>query len=54
MTAWIGRDNGVQDVDSGRYTLYAGPVHVDGRGTCVDWGGVIHDREVSRWNSHCG
>ncbi|WP_369383122.1 spore-associated protein A [Streptomyces sp. cg36] len=54
MTAWIGRDNGVQQVDSGRYTLYAGPVYVDGRGTCIDWGGVIHDQDVNRWHTHCG
>ncbi|XMN11225.1 spore-associated protein A [Streptomyces griseobrunneus] len=54
MSAMIGRNNGIQDVDSGYYTSYAGPVYVDGRGTCIDWGGVIQDREVSRWDSHCG
>ncbi|MFD6479008.1 spore-associated protein A [Streptomyces anulatus] len=54
MSALIGRDDGVQDVDSGFYTTYAGPVYVDGRGTCVDWSGVIGNEEISRWDSHCG
>lgn len=54
MNAMIGRDDGVQDVDSGYYTSYAGPVFVNGRGSCIDWGGVIQNQEVNRWNSHCG
>ncbi|MFE6056066.1 spore-associated protein [Kitasatospora sp. NPDC056446] len=53
MNAWIGRDDGIQDIDSGYYTSYAGPVSVNGRGTCIDWGGVIHDQDVSRWHTHC-
>ncbi|MEU3570329.1 spore-associated protein A [Kitasatospora sp. NPDC036755] len=54
MNALIGREDGIQDIDSGYFTSYAGPVYVDGRGTCIDWGGVIHDQEVSRWHTHCG
>lgn len=27
--------------DSGQYTSYARPVHVDGRGHCIEWYGVI-------------
>ncbi|WP_328942103.1 spore-associated protein A [Streptomyces sp. NBC_00250] len=54
MSAVIGRDDGVQDSDSGSYSSYAGPVYVDGRGSCIDWGGVIHDQEINRWHSHCG
>lgn len=54
MNALIGREDGVQDFDSGSYTTYAGPVYVDGRGTCIDWSGVIDDQEINRWHSHCG
>jgi hypothetical protein len=39
-------------VDSGRYTSYAGPVYVNGRGYCVAWGGTINTASAGD-SGHC-
>ncbi|WP_424217338.1 spore-associated protein (plasmid) [Streptomyces sp. BI20] len=40
--------------DFGRYTSYAGPAYVYGKGNCVDWGGGISNVHVQVYNSNCG
>ncbi|MEU6388016.1 spore-associated protein [Streptomyces sp. NPDC046939] len=55
MSAWIyvpDTDQGASD--SGRYTSYAGPAYVYGKGHCVDWGGSIKNIYVSVSGSNCG
>ncbi|WP_329022186.1 MULTISPECIES: spore-associated protein [unclassified Streptomyces] len=39
--------------DYGRYTSYAGPAYVYGKGHCVSWGGQIANVSVSVDNSNC-
>lgn len=39
--------------DSGRYTSYAGPGYVYGKGHCVSWSGNIDNVYVSVENSNC-
>ncbi|WP_048574734.1 hypothetical protein, partial [Streptomyces leeuwenhoekii] len=42
MSAWVFvPDTEEQDEDYGRYTSYAGPTYVYGKGHCIDWGGSI-------------
>ncbi|WP_406443348.1 spore-associated protein A [Streptomyces sp. NBC_01613] len=46
-------DSGQHDaVDSGRYTSYAGPVYVNGRGYCVAWTGTIGTASAGD-SGHC-
>ena len=55
MSAWIyvpGTD--AADGDYGRYTSYAGPTYVYGKGQCVDWGGQINNVYVQVSGSNCG
>ncbi|WP_017581433.1 hypothetical protein [Nocardiopsis valliformis] len=40
--------------DPGNWTMYAGPVHLEAAGQCVDWGGVIGDEWVVRNGTNCG
>ncbi|MBD0424678.1 spore-associated protein A [Streptomyces sp. TRM S81-3] len=55
MEAWITRTaTGGGDVDNGYYTTYAGPVYVDGRNTCIAFGGTIAGESVTRGPGHCG
>ncbi|MEU6664375.1 spore-associated protein [Streptomyces sp. NPDC046821] len=54
MSAWIyvpDTDQGAQDY--GRYTSYAGPTYVYGKGHCVDWGGNIDNVYVQVTGSNC-
>jgi hypothetical protein len=54
MSAWLYvPDTGEAAEDHGRYTSYAGPAHVYGRGHCVDWGGHIGNVYVQVNNSNC-
>ncbi|RPF30872.1 spore-associated protein A [Streptomyces sp. TLI_185] len=39
-------------VDSGTYTSYAGPVYVEGRDSCVAWGGTIGNASAED-SGHC-
>ncbi|MER5401251.1 spore-associated protein [Streptomyces sp. NPDC002599] len=55
MAAWIyvpDTDEIAQDY--GRYTSYAGPAYVYGKGHCVDWGGQIKNVYVQVTGSNCG
>jgi len=55
MSAWIyvnGTDE--YDEDYGRFTSYAGPTYVYGKGYCVDWGGQIKNVYVQVTGSNCG
>ncbi|WP_019075387.1 hypothetical protein [Streptomyces hokutonensis] len=40
-------------VDSGTYTSYAGPVYVNGRDSCIAWGGTIGNASAED-SGHCG
>jgi hypothetical protein len=40
--------------DCGSYTTYAGPVYVDARNACIDWGGSIGNSPYYQYNAHCG
>jgi hypothetical protein len=54
MSTWIyvsDTDEGGQDY--GRYTSYAGPVYVYGKGHCVDWGGQISNIYTQISGSNC-
>ncbi|MGX1274462.1 spore-associated protein [Streptomyces phaeoluteigriseus] len=46
-------DTNEGDSDYGRYTSYAGPSYVIGKGYCVDWGGAIANTSVSVTGSNC-
>ncbi|WP_062645829.1 hypothetical protein [Streptomyces maremycinicus] len=55
MSAWIYvPDTNEGDDDYGRYTSYAGPSYVIGKGYCVDWGGGIANTYVQVTGSNCG
>jgi hypothetical protein len=55
MSAWIYVPDTEQgDSDEGRYTSYAGPTYVYGKGHCVDWGGSINNVYVQVYGSNCG
>ncbi|ANZ20549.1 hypothetical protein SNOUR_36605 [Streptomyces noursei ATCC 11455] len=47
-------DSSTRISDEGDYTTYAGPVWVNARGACVDWGGVVGAGYSHRENDHCG
>ncbi|MEU8501287.1 spore-associated protein A [Streptomyces lavendulae] len=54
MEAWVTRlATGGGDVDNGSYTSYAGPVYIDGRNTCIAFGGTIGNESVTRGPGHC-
>ncbi|MFI8191553.1 spore-associated protein [Streptomyces sp. NPDC085946] len=54
MSAWVYvPDTEESDADSGRYTSYAGPTRVYGKGHCVDWGGNIANVYVTVYGSNC-
>ncbi|MDQ0578919.1 spore-associated protein [Streptomyces rishiriensis] len=54
MSAWIYvPDTNEGDDDYGRYTSYAGPSYVIGKGHCVDWGGGIANTYVQVIGSNC-
>ncbi|MFF6806134.1 spore-associated protein [Streptomyces sp. NPDC012616] len=55
MSAWIYIPATDQsDGDYGRYTSYAGPTYIYGKGQCVDWGGYIKNVYVQVSGSNCG
>ncbi|MFI1739911.1 spore-associated protein A [Streptomyces sioyaensis] len=56
MSAYVTATNGSSPwvYDSGKYTAYAGPVYLPGKGICVDWGGSIESVAVSVSGSNCG
>ncbi|MGC0372832.1 spore-associated protein [Streptomyces sp. SAI-229] len=55
MSAWIYVPDTEENAqDDGRFTSYAGPVYVHGKGHCVDWGGGIDNVYVQVFGSNCG
>ncbi|MFJ8868494.1 spore-associated protein A [Streptomyces sp. NBC_00111] len=43
--------------DQGTYTTYAGPVYINGNGSCIDWSGAIGpapEQYVIRYATNCG
>jgi hypothetical protein len=43
--------------DDGMYTSYAGPVYINGQGSCIDWSGAIGpapEQYVIRYATNCG
>lgn len=43
--------------DHGTYTSYAGPVYINGHGSCIDWSGAIGpapEQYVIRYATNCG
>ncbi|MFI8351401.1 spore-associated protein [Streptomyces sp. NPDC085596] len=54
MSAWLYvADTDQGDDDYGRFTSYAGPTYVYGKGHCVDWGGQIKNVYVQISGSNC-
>ncbi|MEU2870254.1 spore-associated protein A [Streptomyces olivoreticuli] len=53
MSAWI-EGAGNPNVDHGYYTTYAGPRFVNGRGTCISFGGSVEGKYAEKRNVHCG
>ncbi|MFF4409280.1 spore-associated protein A [Streptomyces sp. NPDC001262] len=53
--SWLQRDNDLKSKQEqyGFYTSYAGPVYLDARGKCVDWGGEIDGYVVARYKTNC-
>ncbi|MFL1376293.1 MULTISPECIES: spore-associated protein A [unclassified Nocardiopsis] len=47
-------DESTHKSDSGQYNQYAGPVYVYGRGSCMDWRGVINSQAIQRNATNCG
>ncbi|MEV0372392.1 spore-associated protein A [Streptomyces sp. NPDC050636] len=56
MYTYLGPTDASSDpvFDSGEYTSYAGPVYLQAKGLCVDWGGTIETVSVSVSGSNCG
>ncbi|MEU7136609.1 spore-associated protein A [Streptomyces sp. NPDC046261] len=54
--SWIQRDKDLKSKQEqyGFYTSYAGPVYLDAKGKCVDWGGEIDGYVVARYKTNCG
>ncbi|MCC3777688.1 spore-associated protein A [Streptomyces sp. UNOB3_S3] len=54
--SWIQRDKDLKSKQEqyGFFTSYAGPVHLDAKGKCVDWGGEIDGYVVARYKTNCG
>ncbi|GHF40336.1 MULTISPECIES: spore-associated protein A [Streptomyces] len=53
--SWIQRDNDVKSKQEqyGFFTTYAGPVYLEAKGKCVDWGGEIDGYVVARYKTNC-
>lgn len=54
--SWIQRDKDVKSKQEqyGLFTSYSGPVRLDAKGKCVDWGGEIDGYVVARYRTNCG
>ncbi|MGK5728133.1 spore-associated protein A [Streptomyces sp. URMC 124] len=54
--SWIQRNSELKSKQEqyGFYTSYAGPVYLDAKGKCVDWGGEIDGYVVARYKTNCG
>ncbi|MDQ0753143.1 hypothetical protein QF034_007374 [Streptomyces africanus] len=55
MSAWVSvPDTEEFHEDAGRFSSFAGPTYVYGKGHCVDWGGSIKNVYVQVYGSNCG
>ncbi|MBF6048441.1 spore-associated protein A [Streptomyces sp. NRRL B-1677] len=56
MGSWIQRNQELKSKQEqyGFFTSYSGPVHLDAKGKCVDWGGEIDGYVVARYKTNCG
>ncbi|MFF4161197.1 spore-associated protein A [Streptomyces sp. NPDC001678] len=54
--SWIQRNTELKSKQEqyGFFTSYSGPVHLDAKGKCVDWGGEIDGYVVARYKTNCG
>lgn len=53
--SWIQRNQELKSKQEeyGLFTSYAGPVYLDAKGKCVDWGGEIDGYVVGRYKTNC-
>ncbi|RFU87604.1 spore-associated protein A [Streptomyces triticagri] len=55
MVAYVRNvDTDEDSYEEGDFTQYAGPVYVEARGACVEWGGVIGKEQAWNFGSNCG
>ncbi|MET8869458.1 spore-associated protein A [Nonomuraea sp. NPDC004580] len=54
LKALIHRERQPWKVDGGKFTTYAGPVKIDARGYCVQWGGDYGKKQWTSKFGHCG
>ncbi|GAA0442230.1 spore-associated protein A [Streptomyces stramineus] len=56
MGSWLQRNKELKSKQEqyGLYTSYSGPVYLDAKGKCVDWGGEIDGYVVARYKTNCG
>ncbi|MFC5149509.1 spore-associated protein A [Streptomyces aureoversilis] len=54
--SWIQRNQELKSKQEqyGFFTSYSGPVFLDAKGKCVDWGGEIDGYVVARYKTNCG
>ncbi|MCQ8772882.1 spore-associated protein A [Streptomyces telluris] len=54
--SWLQRNQELKSKQEqyGFFTSYSGPVHLDAKGKCVDWGGEIDGYVVARYKTNCG
>ncbi|MFC5723446.1 spore-associated protein A [Streptomyces gamaensis] len=54
--SWLQRNNDLKSKQEqyGFYRAYSGPVYLDAKGKCVDWGGEIDGYVVARYKTNCG
>ncbi|WP_063804260.1 hypothetical protein [Streptomyces roseifaciens] len=54
--SWIQRNQELKSKQEqyGFFTSYSGPVYLDAKGKCVDWGGEIDGYVVARYKTNCG
>ncbi|WP_424890139.1 spore-associated protein A [Streptomyces sp. XH2] len=54
--SWLQRNQELKSKQEqyGFFTSYSGPVYLDAKGKCVDWGGEIDGYVVARYKTNCG
>ncbi|MBF6056027.1 hypothetical protein AF335_17690 [Streptomyces eurocidicus] len=54
--SWLQRNSELKSKQEqyGFFTSYSGPVLLDAKGKCVDWGGEIDGYVVARYKTNCG
>ncbi|MFE3446883.1 spore-associated protein A [Nocardia sp. NPDC059180] len=49
----LSSDHDKEVIDDDQYKEYAGPVTVEAKGQCIDWGGLIADDKWQTFKVHC-